>query len=180
MILFFGPPGSGKSVQGELLVKANGWQWLSTGAMFRQSTDPEVLACLASGELINDELTDRVLDSALGKLETGFVVMDGYPRNVHQVRSLKGFLAKYGRKINCVVVFHVPRAELIKRLGGRGRAEDTPEVIGRRLDIYEESTKPVIACYEQDDVPVVHIDGLGTVEEVHNRIQDAVREYVRS
>ena len=65
MILFFGPPGSGKSVQGQLLVERNGWQWLSTGDLFRNSKDPEVLKRMATGELIDDELTNKVLDTAI-------------------------------------------------------------------------------------------------------------------
>ena len=64
MILFFGPPGSGKSVQGQLLVERNGWEWISTGDLFRNSKDPEVLERMTSGELIDDHLTNKVLGDA--------------------------------------------------------------------------------------------------------------------
>ena len=123
MILFFGPPGSGKSVQGQLLVERNGWQWLSTGDLFRNSKDPEVLKRLATGELIDDELTNKVLDTAIQDVSNeGPIVLDGYPRNLEQVKWLSGYLPQHGRKIQCVVLFQVPREELIKRLAGRGRA----------------------------------------------------------
>lgn len=180
MILFFGPPGSGKSVQGEMLVERNGWQWLSTGALFRESKDPEVLKRLASGELIDDELTNKVLDEALAKTKNDIkVVLDGYPRNVKQAKDLDDFLTKHDREVSCIIVFHVPREELMRRLGSRGRAEDTPEVISRRLDIYEETTKPVVRFYRDDpDTEVIEIDGLGTPEEVHERIYEAVAKYV--
>ena len=122
MILYFGPPGSGKSVQGQLLVERNGWQWLSTGDVFRSSRDPVVLQRLSTGELIDDQLTNKVLDEALSKIDNHVqVVLDGYPRNLDQVRWLACYLPNQGRKIDCVVLFKGPREELIKRLSGRGR-----------------------------------------------------------
>ncbi len=175
MILFFGPPGSGKSVQGQLLVERNGWQWLSTGDLFRKSKDPEVLKRMATGELIDDELTGKVLDAAIQEVQGDSpIVLDGYPRNLDQVKWLEENLPARGRSIECVVLFEVPREELINRLAGRGRTEDSPEVISRRLDIYQEKTKPVVDHYRENGVPVIAIDGTGPIPEVHERIQEAV------
>ena len=177
MILFFGPPGSGKSVQGQLLVKRNGWQWLSTGELFRESKNPEVLERLATGELIDDNLTNSVVDEALDAIHSSIkIVLDGYPRNLAQVEHLVDYLSERGREVSCVVLFDVPREELIARLSGRGRAEDSPEVISRRLDIYEKKTKPVIEYYKEHHVPVVVVDGMGAVNDVHERIHKAVME----
>lgn len=175
MILFFGPPGSGKSVQGQLLVERNGWQWLSTGDLFRNSKDPELLKRLATGELIDDELTSKILDAAIQEVEgDGPIVLDGYPRNLDQVKWLAEYLPAHGRKIECVILFEVPREELVSRLSGRGRAEDSPEVISRRLDIYQEKTKPVVDFYRDNGMPVVTVDGTGAIPEVHERIHEAV------
>jgi len=175
MILFFGPPGSGKSVQGKLLIERNGWQWLSTGELFRNSKDLEVLKRLASGELIDDELTNKVLDTAIRSAKgDGPIVLDGYPRNLEQVAWLTEYLPEQGRKIECVILFQVPRKELIARLSGRGRAEDTPEVINRRLDIYQEKTSPVVDHYRESGISVIAIDGMGAINDVHERIQGAV------
>ncbi|HTH72642.1 MAG TPA: nucleoside monophosphate kinase [Candidatus Pristimantibacillus sp.] len=175
MILFFGPPGSGKSVQGKLLIERNGWQWLSTGELFRNSKDPEVLQRLATGELIDDELTNKVLDAAIRESKQGVpVVLDGYPRNLAQVQWLADYLPGHGRRIECVILFEVPREELIKRLAGRGRVEDTPDVISRRLDIYQEKTSPVVDYYRDKGVAVIAIDGTGAINDVHERIQKAV------
>ena len=180
MILFFGPPGSGKSVQGKLLVERNGWQWLSTGALFRVSKDPEVLRHLATGELIDDPLTNRVLDQALKSIDKSVeVVLDGYPRNLDQVRWLANHLPLYQRKIACLILFEVPRKELVSRLSGRGREEDTMDVIERRLDIYKQKTKPVIDFYRQDKTCIFIIDGTGSVEAVHERIQSAVKQCLK-
>ncbi len=175
MVLFFGPPGSGKSVQGELLVKRNGWNWLSTGQLFRESSDPEVLERLAKGELIDDALTNKVLNEALRNADDKTrVVLDGYPRNRSQAEWLDIHLPEHGREIVAVIVFNVPKEELIRRLAGRGRAEDSLEVIEKRLSIYFENTKPVLDFYEQRKVPVITVDGHGEVSVVHDRIQQAV------
>jgi adenylate kinase len=178
MILFFGPPGSGKSVQGKLLVERNGWKWLSTGELFRQSKDPEVAERLASGELISDELTNEVLDQALKDTGNGtHVVLDGYPRNPEQAKWLKKRLPRHGQEIVAVMVFTVPHDELVKRLSGRGRAEDDPGIVERRLEIYREQTKPVLDFYNKQGTKIVTIDGLGDVEVVHERIQALAEEH---
>jgi adenylate kinase len=178
MILFFGPPGSGKSVQGNLLVERNGWKWLSTGELFRKSDDPEVIERLATGELISDELTNEVLDDALKNIGNGTqIVLDGYPRNPSQAQWLNDRLPEHGREIAAVIVFEVPQEELVKRLSGRGRAEDDPTIVRRRLQIYEEQTRPVLEFYEKQGTNVVKIDGHGDVNDVHDRIQAAAEHH---
>jgi adenylate kinase len=148
---------------------------LSTGQLFRESSDPEVLSRLAKGELIDDALTNKVLNEALHNADDEKrVVLDGYPRNREQAQWLDEHLPEHGREIVAVIVFNVPNEELIRRLAGRGRAEDSPEVIKRRLDIYFENTKPVLEFYEKRKVPVVAVDGHGDVGVVHDRIQQAV------
>lgn len=178
MILFFGPPGSGKSVQGKLLVERNGWRWLSTGELLRESTDPDVIARLASGELISDDMTNEVLDKVLSKhTDEAHIVLDGYPRNTNQAEWLEQHLAKHDRKIAAVIVFEVPQEELVRRLSGRGRAEDDPAIVRRRLQIYEEQTRPVLEFYEEQGTKVVKIDGQGEVDAVHERIQAVAEEH---
>lgn len=178
MILFFGPPGSGKSVQGKLLVERNGWKWLSTGELFRESTDPAVVKRLASGELISDEMTNDVLNVALSKLnDESHIVLDGYPRNTAQAEWLTEHLPHHGREIMAVIVFETPEEELIRRLSGRGRAEDDPSIVRRRLEIYEEQTRPVLEYYEGQGTKVIKIDGLGEVNDVHERIQAIAEEH---
>jgi adenylate kinase len=177
MILFFGPPGSGKSVQGQLLVERNGWTWLSTGEIFRRSTDSKVLDQLASGELINDEATNKLLDTALRAMkDDDLVVLDGYPRTPKQAEWLIEHLPLHGREIKALIVFEVNADELVKRLSGRGRTEDSPEVIKRRLEIYDEQTQPILDFYEKRGYNVCRVDGVGSVVEVHERIQAAVEK----
>jgi adenylate kinase len=161
VILFFGPPGSGKSVQGQLLVKRNNWQWLSTGELFRHSTDTEVQKRLIVGEL----------NSIPYKIE---IVLDGYPRNIDQAQWLMSYASTHRREVDCVILFDVPREELINRLRKRARTEDSIEVIGHRLDIYESKTSPVMDFYREHNIPIMVINGVGSVPDVHERIQIAV------
>lgn len=180
MILFFGPPGSGKSVQGDLLVQRNGWQWLSTGVLFRSSKDPEIHKRLATGELIDDDLTNKVLATALREISSDTtIVLDGYPRNTDQAQWLVDHLPNSDRKIDCVLEFSVDSEEIVRRLSQRGRAEDTRDVIERRLNIYREKTQPVLDFYKSHDVPVLRVNGVGTIEEVHERIQQAVKACIQ-
>jgi adenylate kinase len=158
-------------------VARNGWEWLSTGRLFRESQNPEVLDRLKTGELIDDTLTNKVLDDALRDVDVdNHVVLDGYPRNPAQADWLSKRLPNHGREIRGVVVFDTPQDELVKRLAGRGRSEDTPEVIEKRLQIYTRNTKPVLDYYREHNVPIFEVNGLGTVEEVHERIQQAVEQ----
>jgi adenylate kinase len=176
MILFFGPPGSGKSVQGDLLVKNNNnLQWLSTGQIFRASQDPEVHARLATGELIDDELTNRVLTEALGGISSNtVVVLDGYPRNTDQAKWLLENLSKFNRSIHCAIEFSVSSEEILKRLESRGRDGETQEIIQKRLDVYKQQTQPMLDYLKDSDVSMYEINGVGTVDEVHQRIQAIV------
>lgn len=178
MVLFFGPPGSGKSVQGQMLVKRNQWNWVSTGELFRRSTDPQVLERLATGELIDDQLTNKVLSEELERLGNEVhIVLDGYPRNPEQAKWFLDYLSQDGFELHVIIVFDVPESELMRRLSGRGRDEDQPGVIKRRLQIYHEQTQPVLDFYESAGVPIARINGAGSVEDVHERIQETVEKY---
>lgn len=180
MILFFGPPGSGKSVQGELLVERNGWQWLSTGKLFRSSENPEIHKRLATGELIDDELTNKVLDEALSNIDNNTaVILDGYPRNIDQAQWLIDHLPNHGREIDCVIEFTVPKEEIIRRLSERGRDEDVRDVIERRLAIYHEKTTPVLDFLRDQNITVRAVNGEGPIEAVHERIQGVAEACIR-
>jgi adenylate kinase len=159
-------------------VERNGWKWLSTGELFRQSNDPQVISRLASGELISDELTNKVLDKALEDIGNDVhVVLDGYPRNPEQAQWLNDRLPRHGQEIATVFVFEVPHDELVRRLSGRGRAEDDPGIVERRLEIYREQTKPVLEFYKAQGTKIVKIDGDGEVNAVHERIQALAEEH---
>ncbi|MFZ1812677.1 MAG: nucleoside monophosphate kinase [Candidatus Saccharimonadales bacterium] len=175
MILFFGPTGAGKSVQGQMLGVRQGWKWLSTGEMLRRSEDPEVIAVLKSGELVSDALTYEVFEQAVADARRDNytnIIVDGFPRTKEQAEWLAGHMDRTGHRIDLVVALEVPEGEIMKRLEKRGRMEDTPETIARRMTIYRQKMYPVLGIFAEDHVPIVHIDGNGTVGQIHDKIYD--------
>lgn len=177
MILLFGPTGAGKSMQGQMLAVRQGWKWLSTGEMLRQSDDPEVIATLKSGELVSDELTYQVFEEAVQDArdrEYPNIIIDGFPRTKEQAAWLDTYMEKMGEKIDIVVVLEVPETEIMARLEKRHRMEDTPDTIAKRMAIYRQKMYPVLGIFAEADVKIVHLDGTGTAGEVHDRIFDEV------
>ena len=173
MIIFFGPTGAGKSMQGQMLAVRQGWKWLSTGEMLRNSDDPEVISVLKSGELVSDELTYEVFDDAIQDARAKKypnIIVDGFPRTKDQAEWLADYMEKNEQKIDLVVVLEVPESEIMQRLEKRARMEDTPETIARRMSIYRQKMYPVLSIFAEEHVPIVHLDGTGTAGEVHDRI----------
>ena len=177
MILLFGPTGAGKSVQGQMLAVRMGWKWLSTGQMLRGSSDPAVIEILKSGELVSDELTYEVFDEAVQSAKQhkfANIIVDGFPRTKAQAEWLAEYLRKQGETIDLVVALEVPESEIMNRLSKRGRMEDTPETIARRMHIYRRKMYPVLGIFAEAGVKIIHLDGTGTAGEVHDRIYDEV------
>jgi adenylate kinase len=177
MILLFGPTGAGKSMQGQMLAVRQGWKWLSTGEMLRQSTDPEVIELLKKGELINDELTYEVFEQAVQDARDkkyANSIVDGFPRTAEQAAWLDNYLAKTNEKIDVVVVLEVPESEIMQRLEKRHRMEDTPETIAKRMALYRQKMYPILGTFASADVKIIHLDGTGSAGEVHDRIYDEV------
>ena len=97
--------------------------------------------------------------------------MDGFPREVAQAEWLLGAKSSHGRDIDLVVVLEVPRQEILERLRLRGRADDTPEAIDVRLSIYRKEIYPLLDLLNDNNVPIVHVNGVGTVGQVHDAIE---------
>lgn len=179
MILLFGPTGAGKSMQGQMLAVRQGWKWLSTGEMLRQSTDPEVIATLKSGELVSDELTYQVFEQAVQEARDknySNIIIDGFPRTKEQAAWLDSYMAQQDEHIDLVIALEVPELEIMNRLEKRGRMEDTPETIAKRMTIYRQKMYPVLGIFAEAGVKIVHLDGTGTAGEVHDRIYGEVSE----
>ncbi len=171
MIVFFGPAGAGKSVQGQILAARMGWRWLSAGQILRDTHDAELIQIMQAGKLVPHEAITRIMGESIAKAgDIDQVILDGFPREVAQAQWLVESKTDHGRGISLVVVLEVPREELLKRLAIRGRVDDTPEVIDERLNIYRTEMYPILSLFTTQNIPVVHIDGVGTVGQVHDRI----------
>ncbi len=171
MIVFFGPAGAGKSVQGQILAARQGWRWLSAGQILRDAHDSELLQMMHEGKLVPHEVITRIMGEAISKAgDIDQVILDGFPREMPQAEWLVNSKTDHGRDIGVVIVLEVPREELLRRLAIRGRADDTPEAIDQRLAIYRQEMYPILGLFSEQHIPVVHIDGVGTVGEIRDRI----------
>lgn len=177
MIIFFGPPGSGKSVQGQLLAARHGWRWLSTGQLLRETSNVEVVARMRKGMLVDDELVNHVFDEALHRAkDLDHIIVDGYPRHVDQAKWLLGLLPKHEREIEAVIILDVEDEEILHRLEIRGRLDDSPEIVKKRLQDYREQTKPVTEFLADQGIRIETVDGMGSVGTIHDRIEEVMEE----
>lgn len=171
MIVFFGPAGAGKSVQGQILAARMGWRWLSAGQILRDTHDSEIIEIMRAGKLLPHEQITQIMGDAISKAgDIDRVILDGFPREFPQAEWLVDSKTHHGRDIGLVVVLEVPREELLRRLAIRGRVDDTPEAIDRRLAIHRQEMYPILRLFSDRHIPVVHIDGVGGVGEIHDRI----------
>lgn len=175
MIIFFGAAGSGKTTQGRILSEKFGWKWLSVGQVLRDTGD--FADTLKSGELVDDETVIRLMNAQIEKAEAeGMdVILDGYPRDVAQAEWMVNNIAD---KIDGAIILDVPKEELIKRIEGRGRADDTKEAVERRFAIFEQNICSILPLLKSKNVKITTVDGVGTFEEVTERLVSAVRELV--
>ncbi|MES2630854.1 MAG: nucleoside monophosphate kinase [Patescibacteria group bacterium] len=171
MIIFFGPAGAGKSVQGQILAARMGWRWLSTGQILRDTHDPEISKYMQEGKLIPSDVSNKIMGEAIVRAgDIDQIILDGFPRQMEQATWLIDSQPEHGRSIGLVVVLEVPREELLKRLSIRGRADDTAEAIDQRLLDYRQVMYPILGFLTDQTIPVVHIDGTGSVGEIHDKI----------
>lgn len=178
MILIFGPAGAGKSVQGQVLAARQGWRWLSAGQLLRDTGDDEVLKLQQKGELVPDEKINKIVGDSLSKAANiNKVILDGFPRNSDQARWLIDSQPQHGRSIGLVLVLEVPRSEIIKRLELRGRADDTIEIIDARIKQYRQEMYPILGFFTDNGINIAHIDGVGTVGQIHDRIMEELAAY---
>lgn len=180
-VVLIGPPGAGKGTQAVRLAERLDVPHISTGDLFRANLEPgaetplgrEAKRYMEAGELVPDSVTVAMVRERLGMDDAakGFI-LDGFPRNLSQAEALEQLLAERGEGLDAVVEFQVPEEELVSRLLGRGRADDTEEVIRRRLQVYRDETAPLLEHYRDR---LVTIDAVGAVEEITDRVADALR-----
>ncbi len=174
-IVLIGPPGAGKGTQAERLVGSYRLAHLSTGDMLRAARDAqteigqEADRYMSAGELVPDEIILAVVAERLKQpdCQNGYL-LDGVPRTIAQAQALDATLAAQGTPLDVVLELQVPEEELFRRLAGRGRADDAPEVIRQRLAAYREQTEPLLEYYGKRGL-LESIDGAGSVDEIFDR-----------
>jgi adenylate kinase len=182
--VLFGPPGSGKGTQAGFIGDAFDLAHVSTGDMLRAEVErgsalgAEVGPIMAGGELVPDELIVRVFEERMRHDDgRSGILIDGFPRTLPQAEAFDAMLRRAGRHIDILLSLDVPEEVLVERILQRaaeeGRADDTPEAVHIRMAEYDEKTSPVLAYYEASGANVQHVDGVGCVEEVQERVRSA-------
>ncbi|MDO9497637.1 MAG: adenylate kinase [Nocardioides sp.] len=183
-LIIMGPPGAGKGTQAKFVAEHFKIPAISTGDIFRanvtRGTELGLKAqqYMDAGDYVPDEVTNLMVRNRIDEsdAESGFL-LDGYPRTLSQVEELDGMIKFTGHELDVVLVLTVDQDEIVQRLLQRaeleGRADDTEDVIRRRQELYTEQTEPLIEVYRGRGI-LVELDGMGEVDEVTQRIFDAL------
>ena len=189
-LIMMGPPGAGKGTQAKFVAEKYHIPAISTGDIFRANVTQgtplgvEAKRYMDAGEYVPDEVTNLMVRNRIDEpdAEAGFL-LDGYPRTVAQVEELDRMIKFTGHELDAVVVLTADRDELVGRLLQRaqveGRADDTEDVIRRRLEVYGDQTEPLIEVYRDFGI-LIEVDGMGEVPEVTERIFTALADVAES
>ncbi len=193
-LILLGPPGSGKGTQAQRLVQRYGILQLSTGEMLRAAVAAQTPVgvqaqdIMASGGLVPDEIVIEIISDRLDQADAakGFI-LDGFPRTVPQAEALDELLKKKHMRLDAVIELRVNESALLQRVetraaetrarGEQVRADDTHEVLKKRLASYRELTEPLVHYYSERR-KLLTVDGMMTIEHVTreiNRILSAIR-----
>lgn len=169
-ILFLGAPGSGKSTQGQILASDNGWVWLSSGELCRNSGDPEILEVLKGSKLISDDIVSKMVLEAINENSEAGFILDGFPRNRRQCEILD----ENNIEIDLILEIAVPKEELLARVALRGREQDSEATLLERIDMYEKSRDEIVSYYSEKGVKCEIVNGVGEIEEIAKRVKEAI------
>ena len=181
-LVLFGPPGAGKGTQAKILTEKRGLPQLSTGDMLRAAIAAGTPLGLSSkalmdkGALVPDETVIGIIAERYDQPDCAKgAVFDGFPRTIAQAEALDQMLAKRGKKIDQVLELKVDDSVLLSRVesriaaGGPVRADDNPETLKKRLEVYYQATAPVLAFYRAQG-KVRTLDGMKPIPEVTRQI----------
>jgi len=187
-LILFGPPGSGKGTQAEFLIKKFNILHISTGDLFRYEIGNntelgrKAKEYMSKGELVPDSVTIGMLENKVNE-NPGVkgIIFDGFPRTNIQAQALDSFLEKKGISITALIALDVAEDELVRRLLRRGESSGRPddvneEIIKNRIAVYKNETAPVFDYYKKFD-KAVFIDGMGTVDEIFDRICTSIDSF---
>ena len=189
VIIFLGPPGSGKGTQAEMLAEKLNFQHISVGDLLRENISNNTkLGKLAntyvdSGELVPDDLIIELVNSSLQSLQNNKdsqfsgMILDGFPRTINQASSLDVKISDLGAKIKSVIYLNILDEKIITRLQARGRNDDKPNLIRNRLNVYRDQTEPLLGYYNEKEL-LDSINGDQEMQDVNSSILNVLTEKV--
>ncbi len=203
-LVLFGPPGAGKGTQAKLLAENRGLLHLSTGDMLRAAVlnetavGVEANGYMKAGELVPDDVVNRIVAESLAGIDFSGFVLDGYPRTVEQAEFLLNLLEENGAPLDCVLSLRVPEKDIVHRLSRRRtnkvtgeiyhldfnpppadlpgerlqhRADDRSDAIINRLREYHTKTEPLENFFKEKSL-LVELDGMGELDAVRERVEN--------
>ena len=186
--ILFGPPGAGKGTQAGAMVERYNLHHISTGNLLRKEIAAgselglKAKALIEAGNLVPDEVVEGMIESEFKTVKgvDGFL-LDGFPRTLAQAEALDAMLAKTSEEVTAVVSIMIPDQMIIDRISHRaaieGRADDANvDIIKNRIATYHSQTEPEIAYYKPKG-KYYEADGVGTIEEVRDRIFEIVDKF---
>jgi adenylate kinase len=164
-LLLLAAPGGGKGTQGDRLSALYRIEHISSGEVLRTAARAdtplgrEVAAYQQRGDLVPDQIVfDLVIPVMAAAAADGGYILDGFPRTVRQAVEAFNIARQNDFTLDTVIYLNVPESVLIERLLGRARPDDTAEVIKHRLEVFAETTSPLIAYY-QDRGILMEVNG---------------------
>lgn len=180
-IVLFGAPGAGKGTQAAKLSAKYNINHISTGEVIRDEIrrgtemGRSVQDYISRGELAPDELViGMIAEYVKSHSESAGNIFDGFPRTTPQAEAFDRIMKENGLQVDVMLELSVPEEELVQRLLLRGkdsgRADDADEsVIRNRIDVYNAQTA-VVADYYRNQNKYTSVDGIGTIDEIFERI----------
>ncbi len=171
-----GPPGSGKTTQAELISKHCGLTHIYMGRLLRLEAKGDspfaerIRRYLDAGLLVPLDVVHYILEREIGHVKNGYI-LDGFPRTLEQALDLDVLLQERDEHLDAVIYLMVNDEEIMRRLVARGRNDDTPELIQRRIEVFRTESQPVIDFYRTKGI-LVPVNGVGNPLEVERRILD--------
>ena len=176
-LLLIGAPGGGKGTQGDALAALYNIQHVSSGDVLRaeaRADTPigrEVAAYQRRGDLVPDQIVFELLVPVVAAAAArGGYILDGFPRTVPQALQAFEVAQELDFTLDAAIYLDVPEPVLLERLLARARGDDTAEVIRHRLQVFAETTSPLVAYYRDRGV-LVEVNGDQPPEAITAEIQ---------
>ncbi len=190
-VVLLGPPGAGKGTQGNKLAEEFNLTYISTGSLLRKEIakgtemGKSAESYISKGDIVPDEIAIKIIEREIHKHpESRGFIFKGFPRTIVQAYILDGLLRKRDSSLSLILDLNVPTLESVRRLAERGKSGqgrvydiDTDTII-RRLENYEKYREKVHDYYDKK-YDVVSIDGIGTEDEIYDRLHVAIEKALK-